>query len=72
MKTEEKPASAFPLPGGPAGRVANRAPRRSDAGLTAGPVMGNRAFLRAWAARRGARVKPPAGRDSRLDNGSAV
>jgi hypothetical protein len=63
MKTEEKPAAEFPLAGGASWRAALRPTRlRSEAGATPAVVMGNRAFLRAWAARRGARIAPAAGR----------
>lgn len=47
----------FPLCGGAIERPRLRAPRLGAAPLaTSGLVMGNRAFMRAWAARRAART----------------
>jgi hypothetical protein len=46
---------AFPLPGGTSERPALRTPRLSPlAKPSLVPIMGNRAFVRAWAARRAA------------------
>jgi hypothetical protein len=53
MNSNSKPECAFPLSGGTMDRPALRAPRLASlVKPTPGVVMGNRAFLRAWAARR--------------------
>ncbi|MDO8540945.1 MAG: hypothetical protein Q7S40_10960 [Opitutaceae bacterium] len=57
MNPNPDPDRVFPLSGGSSERAALRPPRLSVYPRYATvPIMGHRAFLRAWAARRAARL----------------
>jgi hypothetical protein len=61
MNLASNPERILPLSSGSTKTVTSRAPRLlSEIRSTPGLVMGNRAFMRAWAARRAAKKHDPA------------
>ncbi len=72
MNTPPDLDRVFPLSGGSALRPALRPPRLSTlVKATPGVMMGNRALLRAWAARRARALVGPANRTHAVGPGSS-